>query len=127
MVKILHLEDNQMGHSGMLSRRLKRKGFESILSWNSEETVKFAHSEQPDLILIDIPMFEVSAKETWTAIQKIKTAEETKNIPIIALIAHSLLSSQKEQTLATGCDDFDTKPIELSRLLEKINRLLPHH
>jgi two-component system cell cycle response regulator DivK len=119
MAKILHVEDNEMG-GDMTPRRLKRKGFEYVRAWDGEEAVKLAHSEQPDLILMDMSL---PVKDGWTATREIKAAEETKHIPIIALTAHSM-SGDREQALAAGCDDYDTKPIELPRLLEKINRLL---
>jgi len=119
MKKILYVEDNLMSRD-MLSRPLKRKKFECVIAENGEEAVKLAHSEQPDLILMDMSL---PVKDAWTATKEIKAAEETKHIPIIALTAHSL-SGDKEQALAAGCDDYDTKPIELPRLLEKINRLL---
>ena len=118
MAKILYAEDNLS--CNMLPRRLKRKGFECVLAEDGEEAVKLAHSELPDLILMDMSL---PVKDGWTATKEIKAAEDTKHIPIIALTAHSM-SGDREQALAAGCDDYDTKPIELPRLLEKINRLL---
>jgi len=118
MAKILHVEDND--NNDMLSRRLVRKGFEYVRALDGEEAVQLAHSEQPDLILMDMSL---PVKDGWTATQEIKAAEKTRHIPIIALTAHAM-SGDREQALAAGCDDYDTKPIELPRLLEKMNRLL---
>jgi len=119
MAKILYVEDRLMGRD-MLPRRLKRKGFECVIATDGEEAVKLAHSEQPDLILMDMSL---PVKDGYTATKEIKAAEETKHIPIIALTAHRL-SGDKEQALAAGCDDYIPNPIELPSLLEKINRLL---
>jgi len=118
MAKILYAKDQELCE-GMLERRLMRKGgFECIRACNGEEAIKFACSEQPDLILIDTDLFN---KDAWTTTQEIKAAKETQNIPIIVI---SQDSDDKNQAFAAGCDDFDTKPVELARLLEKINRLL---
>jgi two-component system, cell cycle response regulator DivK len=119
MAKILHVEDNTM-NDGMLGRRLKRKGFEYVRAYDGEEAVQLAHSELPDLILMDMSL---PVKDGWTATKEIKAAEKTQHIPIIALTAHEM-SGDREQALAAGCDDYDTKPIELPRLVEKMNRLL---
>ncbi|RKZ43933.1 MAG: response regulator [Candidatus Parabeggiatoa sp. nov. 3] len=118
MAKILHVEDNTM--NDMLSRRLMRKGFEYVRALDGEQAIQLASSEQPDLILMDMSL---PVKDGWTATQEIKAAEKTRHIPIIALTAHAM-SGDREQALAAGCDDYDTKPIELPRLLEKMNRLL---
>jgi two-component system cell cycle response regulator DivK len=119
MAKILLVEDTEMGRD-MLPRRLKRKGFECVRAIDGEEAVKVAHSELPDLILMDMSL---PVKAGWVAAKEIKEAEDTKHIPIIALTAHSP-SDDRKLALEAGCDDFDTKPIELPRLLEKIERLL---
>jgi len=119
MAKILHVEDNEMSND-MLSRHLKRRGFEYIRAFNGEQAIKLAYNEQPDLILMDMSL---PVKDGWTTTQEIKAAKNTQNIPIIALTAHAM-SGDRERALAVGCDEYDTKPIELSRLLEKINRLL---
>lgn len=118
MAKILHVEDNE--NNDMLSRRLVRKGFEYVRAFDGEQGVQLALSELPDLILMDMSL---PVKDGWTATKEIKAAEKTQHIPIIALTAHAM-SGDREQALAAGCDDYDTKPIELPRLLEKINRLL---
>jgi two-component system, cell cycle response regulator DivK len=120
MAKILLVEDNEMNRD-MLSRRLKRKGFEVEIAKDGGEGVDMAHSDPlPDLILMDMSL---PVKDGWTATKEIKGAEDTQNIPVIALTAHAM-SGDREQALAAGCDDYDTKPIELPRLLSKIETLL---
>jgi len=117
MIKILYADDFSCN---MLPRRLTRKGFECVLAEDGEEAVKLAHSELPDLILMDMSL---PVKQSWVAAKEIKEAQATKHIPIIALTAYSALDDRK-LALEAGCDDYDTKPVELPRLLEKINRLL---
>ncbi|MCK5716982.1 MAG: response regulator [Thiomargarita sp.] len=119
MPKILLVEDNEL-NLDMLTRRLKRKGFEMVIAQNGEEGVKIAHQELPDLILMDMSL---PVKDGWTATKEIKLASDTQHIPVIALTAHAM-SGDREQALAAGCDDYDTKPIELPRLLSKMNALL---
>ncbi len=119
MPKILLVEDNEMNRD-MLSRRLTRKGFEVVIAVDGGQGVDMAHSENPDLILMDMSL---PVKDGWTATKEIKADETTKNVPIIALTAHAM-SGDREQALAAGCDDYDTKPIELPRLLGKIQALL---
>ena len=119
MPKILLVEDNEMNRD-MLSRRLIRKGYEVIIAKDGGEGVEMAHNTHPDLILMDMSL---PVKDGWTATKEIKGAEDTKHIPIIALTAHAM-SGDREQALAAGCDDYDTKPIELPRLLSKIETLL---
>jgi len=119
MPKILLVEDNEMNRD-MLSRRLKRKGFEVVVAKDGGEGVDAAHKEHPDLILMDMSL---PVKDGWTATKEVKGAEDTQNIPVIALTAHAM-SGDREQALAAGCDDYDTKPIELPRLLGKIETLL---
>ncbi|MCK5524703.1 MAG: response regulator [Thiomargarita sp.] len=119
MSKILLVEDNEMNRD-MLSRRLKRKGFDVVVAKDGGEGVNMAHLEHPDLILMDMSL---PVKDGWTATKEIKEAEKTQNTPIIALTAHAM-SGDREQALAAGCDDYDTKPIELPRLLGKIETLL---
>ncbi len=121
MPKILLVEDNEL-NLDMLERRLKRKGFQVIIAKDGEQGVNKAHNEHPDLILMDMSL---PIKDGWAATQEIKATEDTQNIPIIALTAHAM-SGDREQALAAGCDDYDTKPIELPRLLSKINTLLAH-
>ena len=117
--KILLVEDNEMNRD-MLSRRLTRKDFDVVIAVDGEEGVKMAHDEAPDLILMDMSL---PIKDGWTATQELKADENTSGIPVIALTAHAM-SGDREQALAAGCDDYDTKPIELPRLLQKISNLL---
>jgi CheY-like chemotaxis protein len=119
MPKILLVEDNEMNRD-MLSRRLTRKGFEVVIAVDGGQGVDMAHSENPDLILMDMSL---PVKDGWTATKEIKADDSTKDVPIIALTAHAM-SGDREQALAAGCDDYDTKPIELPRLLGKIQALL---
>jgi len=119
MPKILLVEDNEMNRD-MLSRRLKRKGYDVVIAMDGGQGVEMAHSERPDLILMDMSL---PVKDGWTATRELKNAEDTQHIPVIALTAHAM-SGDREQALAAGCDDYDTKPIELPRLLGKIETLL---
>ena len=119
VVKILIVEDNEMNRD-MLSRRLSRKGFEIALAEDGASGVDMATSESPDLILMDMSLPIIDG---WEATQKIKANESTSKIPIIALTAHAM-ESDREKALAAGCDDYDTKPVELPRLLDKINHLI---
>ncbi len=119
MPKILLVEDNEMNRD-MLSRRLTRKGFEVVMAEDGQKGVEMAASENPDLILMDMSLPVVDG---WEATRRIKASDDTKGIPIIALTAHAM-SGDKEKTIAAGCDEYDTKPIELPRLLEKINAML---
>ena len=119
MPKILLVEDNEMNRD-MLSRRLSRKGFEVVIAIDGGQGVEMAQNEKPDLILMDMSL---PVKDGWTATKEIKASAETQKIPVIALTAHAM-SGDREQALAAGCDDYDTKPIELPRLLSKIQNLL---
>jgi CheY-like chemotaxis protein len=119
MAKILLVEDNEMNRD-MLSRRLIRKGFDVVMAIDGEQAVALAQSELPDLILMDMSLPVVDG---WEATRRVKAAHATSNIPIIALTAHAM-SGDREKTLSAGCDDYDTKPIEMARLLEKIDVLL---
>ena len=119
MPKILLVEDNEMNRD-MLSRRLSRRGFDIVLAEDGQKAVDMAESESPDLILMDMSLPVVDG---WEATRRIKADEKTRDIPIIALTAHAM-AGDKEKTIAAGCDDYDTKPIELPRLLDKINALL---
>jgi CheY-like chemotaxis protein len=118
-MKILLVEDNEMNRD-MLSRRLTRNGFEIIIAVNGQEGVDLAISAQPDLILMDLSLPVIDG---WEATRRVKANPATANIPVIALTAHAM-AQDKEKAMAAGCDDFDTKPVELQRLLEKINGLL---
>lgn len=121
MTKILLVEDNEM-NLDMLSRRLQKKGYEVISAMDGEEGVAKAKSELPALILMDMSLPVVDG---WEATRRIKAAAETRIIPVIALTAHAM-PSDREKALAAGCDDFDNKPVELERLLTKIENLLGH-
>lgn len=119
MTKILLVEDNEMNRD-MLSRRLSRNGFEIVMAVNGQEGLDLASSENPDLILLDMSL---PVLDGWEAARRLKADAGTAKIPVIALTAHAMVQD-KEKALAAGCDDFDTKPVELPRLLEKINTLL---
>ena len=119
MAKILLVEDNEMNRD-MLSRRLLRNGFEVVMAIDGEQAVALAQSELPDLILMDMSLPVIDG---WEATRRVKASEATSNIPIIALTAHAM-SGDREKTINAGCDDYDTKPIEMPRLLGKINALL---
>ena len=121
MTKILRVEDNEMNRD-MLSRRLVRNGFEIVMAVNGQEGLDLASSENPDLILLDMSL---PVLDGWEAARRLKADAATAKIPVIALTAHAMVQD-KEKALAAGCDDFDTKPVELPRLLEKINSLLPN-
>ncbi|MCE5180677.1 MAG: response regulator [Betaproteobacteria bacterium] len=119
MPKILLVEDNEMNRD-MLSRRLERRGFQMAFAEDGEQGITLAKQEQPDLILMDMNM---PVLDGWEASRRIKNHPPTSAIPIIALTAHAM-SGDREKTLAAGCDDYDTKPIEFERLLGKITALL---
>ncbi len=119
MSKLLLVEDNEMNRD-MLLRRLQRRGYEVISAVDGEEGVKMAQSEAPDLILMDMSL---PVLDGWDATQQLKAGPETQSIPILALTAHAM-SGDREKAIEAGCDDYDTKPIEFSRLLEKIQALL---
>jgi len=119
MSKILLVEDNEMNRD-MLSRRLTRRGYDVILAVDGESGLALAGSEAPSLILMDMSL---PILDGWEAARRLKAAPETQRIPVIALTAHAM-SSDRDKALAAGCDDYDTKPIELERLLAKIEALL---
>lgn len=118
MTKILLVEDNE-DNRDMLSRRLERKGFSVSLAVDGEEGVSKAKAELPDLILMDMSL---PVMDGWEATKSLKGIPETENIPVIALTAHAM-SSDREKAIEAGCDDYDTKPVDFQRLLEKIDRL----
>ena len=120
MPKILIIEDNEMNRD-MLSRRLARQGFEIVLAVDGKQGVEAASKEMPDLILMDMSLPVMNG---WEATEKVKSNPATKNIPVIALTAHAM-SEDREKCIAAGCNDFDTKPVDLPRLLEKIKALIP--
>jgi CheY-like chemotaxis protein len=119
MAKILLVEDNEMNRD-MLSRRLMRKGFDVVMAVDGGQAVTMAEGERPDLILMDMSL---PVMDGWEATRRVKAAETTGHIPIIALTAHAM-AGDREKALGAGCDDYDTKPIEMPRLLEKIDALL---
>jgi two-component system, cell cycle response regulator DivK len=119
MSKILVVEDNEMNRD-MLSRRLQRRGYEVVIAVDGQEGVALAQSEVPDLILMDMSL---PVLDGWEATRQLKAASETKSIPIVALTAHAM-SDDREKALEAGCDDYDTKPIEMPRLLAKVEALL---
>ena len=119
MTKILLVEDNQMNRD-MLSRRLARKGYEMIIAIDGQQGIEMARSETPDLILMDMSL---PVLDGWEATRQLKGAPETQAIPVIALTAHAM-AGDREKAVEAGCSDYDTKPIELPRLLEKIEALL---
>jgi CheY-like chemotaxis protein len=119
MTKILLVEDNQMNRD-MLSRRLARKGYEVALAIDGQQGIEMARSETPDLILMDMSLPVVDG---WEATRQLKRAPETQSIPVIALTAHAM-AGDREKAVEAGCNDYDIKPIELPRLLEKIEALL---
>ncbi|WP_372369864.1 response regulator [Candidatus Uabimicrobium sp. HlEnr_7] len=119
MFKILLVEDNELNYD-MLMRRLKRKGFEIILAVDGEQAIDKAQSQGPDLILMDMSLPKIDG---WEATRRIKQNPQTQNIPIIALTAHAMVGD-REKTLQAGCDEYDTKPVDLKRLLSKINIFL---
>ena len=119
MNKILYVEDNE-DNVYMLTRRLKRKGFELVIAVDGFEGVEKARSEKPDLILMDLSLPKMDG---WAATSIIKSDEATREIPIIALSAHAM-EEHKASAIASGCDDYDTKPVDMERLIKKINRLL---
>ena len=119
MAKILLVEDNEMNRD-MLSRRLIRKGYEVVMALDGQQAVEAANSQSPDLILMDMSLPVIDG---WEATRQIKAAPATRAIPVIALTAHAM-SDDREKALEAGCDDYDTKPVDLPRLLDKISGLL---
>ena len=118
-MKILLVEDNELNRD-MLSRRLKRKGFSVIFAENGQKGIDFAHTESPDIILMDLSLPVIDG---WTAAKMLKADPATKSIPVIALTAHAM-KGDREKALEAGCDDYDTKPIDFERLLDKISNLI---
>ncbi len=119
MPKILLVEDNEMNRD-MLSRRLLRKGYEVVVAVDGQEGIDMASSESPDLILFDMSLPVVDG---WEAAERLKNCPDTRGIPIIALTAHAM-AGDREKALEAGCNEYDTKPVELPRLLEKIQSML---
>jgi two-component system, cell cycle response regulator DivK len=119
VTKILLVEDNEMNRD-MLSRRLQKNGYQVVIAVDGEEGLSKARSETPALILMDMSLPGIDG---WEVTRRLKAAAQTQKIPVIALTAHAM-SDDREKALAAGCDDFDTKPVELPRLLSKIQALL---
>ncbi len=119
MTKILLVEDNEMNRD-MLSRRLERKGYQVVMAVDGGQAVAMAQSENPALILMDMSL---PVLDGWEATRRLKADERTRHIPIIALTAHAMQGDEQKAREA-GCDDYDVKPVELPRLLEKMERLL---
>jgi CheY-like chemotaxis protein len=117
-IRILYVEDND-DNVYMLKTRLTRKGFTVLIATDGARGVSMAAAEQPDLILMDLSL---PVLDGWEATRRIKAAKETRHIPVIALTAHAM-AGDREKALAAGCDDFDTKPVEIERLLGKIQAL----
>lgn len=120
MTKILLVEDNEMNRD-MLSRRLGKRGYEIVIATDGVQGVDLARTELPDLILMDMSL---PLKDGWQATAEIKADPATSAIPIIGLSAHAM-SGDRDKAVEAGCDDYDTKPVELDRLLKKIEALLP--
>lgn len=118
MTKILLVEDNE-DNRDMLSRRLERKGFDVSLAVDGQDGVDKALADLPDLILMDMSL---PVMDGWQATKILKSTLTTKDIPVIALTAHAM-SSDRDKAIEAGCDDYDTKPVDLQRLLEKIEKL----
>jgi two-component system, cell cycle response regulator DivK len=119
MVKILYVEDNE-DNLYMMSNRLTRRGYEVILARDGAEGIAMAGSEAPALILMDLSLPVIDG---WEATRRLKAEALTRHIPVIALSAHAM-AGDREKAIAAGCDDYDTKPVELPRLLEKITAIL---
>ena len=120
MTRILLVEDNPENRE-MLSRRLARRGFEILFAEDGAEAVEAARAERPDLVLMDL---NLPVMDGWEATRRIKADPDTASIPIIALTAHAM-SGDSQTALDAGCDDYDTKPVDLQRLLDKIGAQLP--
>ena len=119
MAKVLLVEDNEMNRD-MLSRRLIRRGFEVIFAMDGQQGVNLAKSERPDIILMDMSLPVIDG---WEATRQVKADDATRNVPVIGLTAHAM-SGDREKALEAGCDDYDTKPVELERLIGKIEKLI---
>ncbi len=119
MAKILLVEDNELNRD-MLSRRLMRRGYTVLVAVNGADGVRMAAAEHPDVVLMDMSL---PVMDGWEATRRIKNSPETSDIPVLALTAHAL-AEDRDRTLAAGCDDFDTKPVDFPRLLGKIETLL---
>ena len=120
MTRILYVEDNE-DNIYVIKNRLGRAGYTVLIATDGEQGICMAASEHPDLILMDL---RLPVLDGWEATRRIKAQPETRDIPVIALTAHAM-TGDREKALEAGCDDFDTKPVEMPRLLEKVRALLP--
>jgi two-component system, cell cycle response regulator DivK len=119
MAKVLLVEDNEMNRD-ILFRRLSRRGYVVVFAVDGLQGVEMARSEKPDIILMDMSL---PVLDGWEATRRVKSDDQIRNVPVIGLTAHAM-SGDREKALEAGCDDYDTKPVELERLIEKIERLL---
>jgi two-component system, cell cycle response regulator DivK len=119
MTKVLVVEDNEMNRD-MLSRRLMRRGFQVIFAVDGQQGVDLARSERPDIILMDMSL---PVMDGWEATRRVKSDDATRSVPVIGLTAHAM-AGDREKAIEAGCDDYDTKPVELERLIGKMERLL---
>jgi CheY-like chemotaxis protein len=119
MTKVLVVEDNEMNRD-MLSRRLTRRGFQVIFAVDGQQGVDLARSERPDIILMDMSLPVIDG---WEATRLVKSDDATRGVPVIGLTAHAM-AGDREKAIDAGCDDYDTKPVELERLIGKMERLL---
>lgn len=117
--RILLIEDNELNRD-MLSRRLEKKGFDILVACDARHGMEIARTQSPDLILMDMRLPDIDG---WAATRQLKSDDATRRIPVVALTAHAMERDRKS-ALEAGCDDFDTKPVEMERLLEKIHALL---
>ena len=119
MTKVLLVEDNEMNRD-MLSRRLTRRGFQVVCAMDGQQGVDLTRSEKPDIILMDMSL---PVMDGWEATRRVKSDAATRNVPVIGLTSHAM-SGDREKAIEAGCDDYDTKPVELDRLIGKIERLV---
>jgi two-component system cell cycle response regulator DivK len=119
MTKVLLVEDNEMNRD-MLSRRLIRRGFQVVFAMDGQQGIDLARSERPDIILMDMSLPVIDG---WEATRRLKADDSTRSVPVIGLTAHAM-SGDREKAIEAGCDDYDTKPVELGGLIGKIERLL---
>src|SRR6201987_5417770 len=119
MARVLLVEDNEMNRD-MLSRRLIRRGFQVVFAMDGQQGVDLARSERPDIILMDMSLPVIDG---WEATRRVKADDLTRAVPVIGLTAHAM-AGDREKAIEAGCDDYDTKPVELPRLLQKIEALL---
>ena len=119
MAKVLLVEDNEMNRD-MLSRRLIRRGFQVVFAMDGQQGVDLARSERPDIILMDMSLPVIDG---WEATRRVKADDATRGVPVIGLTAHAR-AGDREKAIEAGCDDYDTKPVELDRLIGKIERLI---